>query len=136
MPLSVYSYVVYGASMVDSVIDSVQLSWVRYFADMSIACHCILTIIIIINPINLQLEETFNVPQKFCWQRVVIRTIVMSAALFVALSLPDFSALMNLFGSTSVPCTCVILPCLYELYIRAAIYDEKTRTWILPTFLE
>lgn len=68
-------------------------------------------------------------------KRVAVRTGLMSAILFIALSLPDFSAVMNLFGSTAVPCTCVFFPTLYNIYIKAATYDESTDTWNKPTFL-
>uniref|UniRef100_A0A915PWE5 Amino acid transporter transmembrane domain-containing protein n=1 Tax=Setaria digitata TaxID=48799 RepID=A0A915PWE5_9BILA len=136
MPLSVYSFLVYGDSMINSVIDSIQISWIRHVADLAIALHCILTVIITVNPINLQLEDTFHVPDKFCPKRVVVRTGLLLLATFVGLSLPDFGAVMNLFGSTTVPCTCVILPTLFNIYIKAAVYDKQTKTWIKPTFFE
>ncbi|KAL3994804.1 Transmembrane amino acid transporter family protein [Acanthocheilonema viteae] len=136
MPLSAYAFLVYGVSMANSVIDSVQTAWIRYAADLSLAIHCILAIIIIVNPINLQLEDTFNVPHKFCLKRVIVRTSLLLLSLFVCLSLPNFGSVMNLFGSTTVPCTCVILPTLYNIYIKAATYDKKNDAWIVPTFRE
>ncbi|CAG9534629.1 unnamed protein product [Cercopithifilaria johnstoni] len=136
MPLSAYAFLVYGVSMANSVIDSVQTIWIRHVADLSLAIHCILAIIIIVNPINLQLEDTFNVPHKFCFKRVVVRTSLLFLALFISLSLPNFGSVMNLFGSTTVPCTCVILPTLFNIYIKAATYDKKNDAWIIPTFRE
>ncbi|VDN01574.1 unnamed protein product [Thelazia callipaeda] len=132
IPMSFYTFMVYGNSMVDSVINSIQIVWIRYSADMLLALLCILTIIIAINPVNLQLEDTFSVPHKFCFKRVATRTSLMLVALFVGLTLPNFGAVMNLFGSTTVPCTCVILPTLFNLHIKSATYDAETNTWIIP----
>uniref|UniRef100_A0A0R3RPU7 Aa_trans domain-containing protein n=1 Tax=Elaeophora elaphi TaxID=1147741 RepID=A0A0R3RPU7_9BILA len=96
MPLSAYAFLVYGMSMANSVTDSVQTAWIRHVADLSLAIHCILAIIITVNPINLQLEDTFDVPRSGC----------------------------------------VILPTLYNIYIKAATYDKENDIWIMPTFRE
>ncbi|VDK29505.1 unnamed protein product [Gongylonema pulchrum] len=136
MPVSVFSYAVYGSSMISSVINSLQTSWIRYASDLAIAFHCVLTIILTINPINQQLEDIFHAPHKMCWQRVAIRTGLLTVILFVALSVPNFGSIMDFFGSTTVPFTCIILPTLFGLWLKAQRFNEKTKKWEVPTWKE
>uniref|UniRef100_A0A915AQQ4 Amino acid transporter transmembrane domain-containing protein n=1 Tax=Parascaris univalens TaxID=6257 RepID=A0A915AQQ4_PARUN len=134
MPLSVYGYVVYGDSMHSSVIDSVQTTWIRHAADLSIAIHCILTLIIMANPLNQQAEDALNAPHTFGLTRVVIRSCVLGAMLFCALTLPDFGPFMNLVGSTTIPLVCAILPSVCNLYLNASVLDQKTQQYTLASF--
>ena len=61
MPLSVLAYLVYGTSMHDSVIYSIQTSWLQLCANLMIAMHCILTLVIVINPLNQEIEHYLKV---------------------------------------------------------------------------
>lgn len=211
MPVSLYAYIVYGDSMIDSVIDSIQSSWIRYGADLAIALHCVMTTVLTMNPINQQLEHLLQAPHsncfffnavlevflskwknygtlccclggqtgrsawilgwcttnRFCalqssglfdviavqiifsykrsklinilemsWQRVAIRTGHLALILFVALSIPNFGTIMDFFGSTTVPFTCVILPVVFGLWLKAQKYNEKMEIWEVPTLKE
>uniref|UniRef100_A0A8R1U3Z2 Amino acid transporter transmembrane domain-containing protein n=1 Tax=Onchocerca volvulus TaxID=6282 RepID=A0A8R1U3Z2_ONCVO len=136
IPLSVYAYFVYGQSMQDSLIDSIQTTWIRHGADLAVAFHCVLTIILTINPINQQFEDIFHVPHKMCWQRIVVRTGLLAVIVFVALSIPNFGSIMDFFGSTTIPFTCIILPTLFSLSLKNQRYNEKTKKWKIPTLKE
>ncbi|KHN80081.1 Lysine histidine transporter 1 [Toxocara canis] len=133
MPLSVYGYVVYGDSMQSSVIDSVQTSWIRYAADLSIAVHCILTLIIMANPLNQQAEDLLNASHAFGVERVMIRSCVLAAMLFCALTIPDFGPFMNLVGSTTIPVVCAALPSICNLYLNASVFDQKAQKYTVPS---
>lgn len=71
-----------------------------------------------------------------CWQRVVIRTGLLAIILLVALSVPNFGSIMDFFGSTTIPFTCIILPTLFGLSLKSQRYDEKTKEWVIPTLKE
>lgn len=71
-----------------------------------------------------------------CWQRIAIRTGLLAFALFAALSVPNFGSIMDLFGSTTIPFACVILPTLFGLSLKSQRYNEKTKKWEIPTLKE
>lgn len=64
MPISIYAFLVYGDSMSGSVMDSIQTPAVRHVANISIALHCILALIMMANPLCQQAEDFFNVPHS------------------------------------------------------------------------
>ncbi|KAK6738917.1 hypothetical protein RB195_020796 [Necator americanus] len=124
MPLSISGYVVYGAALESSVIYSVQTSTLQLAANLMIAVHCIMTLVIVINPLNQEVEHYLKVSHSFGPGRVITRTTVLILVLFVGLSVPDFSPVMNLVGASTIPIGCVVLPSLFYLYSEAATEDE------------
>uniref|UniRef100_A0A1I8AL39 Aa_trans domain-containing protein n=1 Tax=Steinernema glaseri TaxID=37863 RepID=A0A1I8AL39_9BILA len=133
MPMSIYAYTTYGDSLKDSVINSIQTSWIQETANIFIAVHCILTLTILMNPLNQEAEEIFAVPQEFSFKRIGIRTGIMCLVLFCALSVPEFGPFMNLVGASTIPIVCVIFPSLFNLYIKAA-NEEQWAKGIIPSF--
>nr|CDJ93825.1 Amino acid transporter domain containing protein [Haemonchus contortus] len=124
MPLSVMGYVVYGSSLESSVIYSIQTGYLQLGANLMIAVHCIMTLVIVINPLNQEVEHYLKISHSFGTGRVVTRTTVLLLVLFVGLSVPDFSPVMNLVGASTIPVGCAVLPSLFYLYSEAATEDE------------
>uniref|UniRef100_A0A914HYS4 cystathionine gamma-lyase n=1 Tax=Globodera rostochiensis TaxID=31243 RepID=A0A914HYS4_GLORO len=123
VPISFFGYYVYGDSLHDSIISSIQTTPIQQFANLFIALHCILTLTIVINPLNQEIEHILDIPHQFCWQRIVVRTFVMFSIVFVGLSVPSFGPILNLIGGTTVALTSAILPCLFDLYLHSS--DNK-----------
>lgn len=57
----------YGSSLTDAVTDSIQTIWIQQAINLSITAHCLLSITLIINPLNQEIEEYFNLPQRNCF---------------------------------------------------------------------
>lgn len=72
----------------------------------------------------------------FGLKRVVVRTSIILAMLFMALLLPNFGPFMNLAGSITNLTVCVILPMLFNLYIEASVVDRKNGQYKIPSFAE
>lgn len=83
VPVCTVSYMTYGDSLRDSIINSLQVEWIQRAVNMLITIHCILTLTIVLNPLNQDVEEIFNVPQEFCSKRVIVRVSMMVAVVFM-----------------------------------------------------
>ncbi|CAI2354364.1 unnamed protein product [Caenorhabditis sp. 36 PRJEB53466] len=123
IPVCIMGYIVYGDSLRDSIIPSIQTVWIQQAINILITVHCILTLTIVFNPLMQEVEDLFKVPQKFGVQRVLVRTGIMIAVVFVAESVPTFGPLLDLVGGSTLTLTSVILPCLFYLYLAA--YKKK-----------
>ncbi|KAE9415653.1 hypothetical protein Angca_002669, partial [Angiostrongylus cantonensis] len=138
MPLSVFGYVVYGRSLESSVIYSIQTVInfsLELGANLMIAIHCIMTLVIVINPLNQEVEHYLKVSHAFGKGRVLTRTTVLLLVLFVALSVPDFSPVMNLVGASTIPIGCVLLPVLFYLWCEAST-EEEWRKGHIPSAMD
>ncbi|VDM46092.1 unnamed protein product [Toxocara canis] len=135
-PISMLGYATYGDSLEESIINSIQTEWIQRGANLFIAMHCILTLTIVINPLNQEVEQLFDVPHHFGWHRFILRTTVMMAVVFTAESVPKFGPILNVIGGTTVALTSAILPTLYNLYLKASTIDPTTKKYKRPTIIE
>ncbi|VDM57812.1 unnamed protein product [Angiostrongylus costaricensis] len=117
-PVCIMGYLTYHDAIRDSIIPSIQTVWIQQACNILITVHCILTLTIVFNPLNQELEDLFRCPHHFCWQRVLIRSGTMLVVVFVAETVPNFGPLLDLFGGSTLTLTSVILPCLFYLYLN------------------
>ncbi|VDL70042.1 unnamed protein product [Nippostrongylus brasiliensis] len=123
--VSVTGYSVYGASVGEAVIPSVQLQWVQQTVNLMIALHVITTIVIVVSPITQQIEEILKTPHHFGWQRFLVRTSLFWFIIFVALSVPNFGPLLDLIGASTMTMMTMILPSVFYLYLNASYLKRK-----------
>lgn len=72
----------------------------------------------------------------FGWQRIIIRTFVILAILFVAETVPKFGPILNVIGGSTVALTSVALPLIFNNYLVASVHDPVTNRYKRPTFME
>ncbi|PAV72027.1 hypothetical protein WR25_22459 [Diploscapter pachys] len=123
--VSLTSVLIYGNSIGDIIIPSIQLSWVQHIVNVMIAIHVVTTIVIVFSPLAQQVEDLFKIPHKFGWQRIVIRTFLFWMIIFIGLTLPHFGPMMDLIGSSTMSLASIILPPLFYLFIRASCEKAK-----------
>ncbi|VDM39473.1 unnamed protein product [Toxocara canis] len=118
-PVSVIGYSAYGDSLQDSIIPSLQNLWIQQTVNVLITLHVVLALTIVFNPINQEFEELLNVPQEFGIKRVLSRSAVMVAVLFVAVTVPEFGVLLDLVGGSTITLMALIFPVIFNLFLHA-----------------
>ena len=85
--------------------------------------HLISAYPMFLNPPNQFIENILGIPPTFNWKRVVFRSSVMVVLLFLAESLPSFSAILQLISSVFVTCLTFVFPPLF--YMRLVDRESK-----------
>ena len=62
IPVCLVGYLSYGDSLRDSVINSIQTKWIQQTINVTITLHLILSLTIVFNPLNQEVEEYFKIP--------------------------------------------------------------------------
>ncbi|KAK5971061.1 Amino acid transporter domain containing protein [Trichostrongylus colubriformis] len=118
-PIAILGYLTYHDSIRDSILPSIQTMWIQQACNALITVHCILTLTIILNPLNQDLEDLFHIPHRFGWQRILLRTATMLAVVFVGESVPNFGPILDLIGGSTMTLASVILPSLFYVHLLA-----------------
>uniref|UniRef100_A0A914ZEA2 Amino acid transporter transmembrane domain-containing protein n=1 Tax=Parascaris univalens TaxID=6257 RepID=A0A914ZEA2_PARUN len=118
-PVSVIGYSAYGNSLHDSIIPSLQNLWIQQAVNVLITLHVVLALTIVFNPINQEFEEMLNVPQEFGVKRVLCRSAMMAAVVFVAETVPEFGVLLDLVGGSTITLMALIFPVIFNLFLHA-----------------
>uniref|UniRef100_A0AC35TN50 Aa_trans domain-containing protein n=2 Tax=Rhabditophanes sp. KR3021 TaxID=114890 RepID=A0AC35TN50_9BILA len=137
LPAEVFGYLSYGDSLRDSIIESIQTVWIQQTINLCIALHCLLSMAITFNPITQHLEEVFNISHSFGASRMILRSSVLGFVVFIALTVPTFGPLMGIIGGFTMSASCVLLPLIIYVALKARdllIEEDKRNLDVFPTW--
>ncbi|EGT31378.1 hypothetical protein CAEBREN_28936 [Caenorhabditis brenneri] len=135
LAVSITGLMAYGNSMVDTVIPSIQLTWVAQTINVLITAHIMPTIIIVLSPLSQQVEEWIKIPNRefggwqntnykkvseFGARRVLVRTIILFLVCFTALSVLKLGLFLDLVGATTITLMTMLLPSIFWLFMQAS----------------
>ncbi|KAK0395158.1 hypothetical protein QR680_001145 [Steinernema hermaphroditum] len=133
-PVSIVGYFTYGSNLRDSVLDSIQSVTVQTVGNSLIAIHCILTLTIVMNPLNQEVEELFKLPHEFGKERIFFRSLMMFAIVLIAETIPNFGPLLNLVGGSTIALTAIIFPCVFNLCLKVRDKSLQNGEDDMPTW--
>ncbi|CAI2294316.1 unnamed protein product [Caenorhabditis sp. 36 PRJEB53466] len=120
LAVSVSGLMAYGDSMEDTVIPSIQLTWVAQTINVLITAHILPTIIIVLSPLAQQVEEWIKIPNEFGARRFFVRTFIMALVGFTALSVLQIGVFLDLVGATTISLMTMLLPSIFWLFMQAS----------------
>lgn len=135
--VSITGLMAYGDSMIDTVIPSIQLTWVAQTINVLITAHIMPTIIIVLSPLAQQVEEWIKIPNQFGARRFLVRTVILFLVCFTALSVLKLGLFFGL-GRCDNNHFNDNVTTKYLLVIHASIRQKKRRwieTWMCSTEL-
>jgi vesicular inhibitory amino acid transporter len=139
LPVSILGYIVYGSKLdMDNVLPLLPDGWIQQTVTILITLHVMFGFIIFINPINQEFESLFNIPAKFTWKRLVVRTCTVIFIVFLAESIPAMGLLLDLIGGTSMAFLTFVFPGTFYLVLRwrtttpVSNVDKPIQKWEYP----
>jgi vesicular inhibitory amino acid transporter len=122
LPVSAVGYYRFGSGVHSNIIRNLSPSILTTTIQALITGHVFCAYLILLNPVNLNLENFLHIQHSFNWLRCASRVAMTLIAVFVALSVPKFGKLLNLVGASAVVFQCFILPAFF--YYRLQGKDQ------------
>ena len=127
LPVSAVGYYRFGNHTQSNIIRNLSPSVLTETIQALITGHVFCAYLILLNPVNLNLENFLSIQHSFNWFRCISRCGITLLAIFIALSVPKFGKLLNLVGGSAVVFQSFILPAFF--YFRL---NNKEQT-LTPT---
>ncbi|GFN75566.1 amino acid transporter antl1-like isoform x2 [Plakobranchus ocellatus] len=118
-PVSIAGFLVYGSNLKDNVMMNIEPGPLLSIAQVLITLHMLTGFVIMLNPISQGMEDLMKIPNRFCFRRVLLRTITVGLILFTALTLPQFGAILALTGGSTGATMMYILPAAFYLKLNS-----------------
>ncbi|RWS09375.1 amino acid transporter ANT1-like protein [Dinothrombium tinctorium] len=120
-PLAVGGFLVYGDKVDDNVLNTTQNGTITTIVNVLMDFHLFCAFLIVVNPLNQDLEQRFGIDHFFTWKRITLRTLTVITILFFGTSVPRFGKILNLVGSSTVAVQTFVMPPWF--YLKLCNYD-------------
>ncbi|KAK3786481.1 hypothetical protein RRG08_058537 [Elysia crispata] len=108
--MAVEGFLVYGSKVQPSIVMSMMPGPMLVAVQILVTIHLLCAFVIVTNPVCQEGEEILKISPYFSYQRILFRTCVVCLALFIALSIPQFGAIMSLVGGSSIAVLMFVVP--------------------------
>ncbi|CAL4076259.1 unnamed protein product [Meganyctiphanes norvegica] len=134
VPVAGVAYGIIGSAVKSNILLSVTQGWVVETAIALEVINLIGTFLVSFNPVALAFEDMLNIPNKFGWQRVALRSGMVVCEVMLCLAIPDFSLILNLVGGSATACATFVLPPLIYIKLHGMTGEWDPPIWNLPVY--
>ncbi|CAK8681446.1 unnamed protein product [Clavelina lepadiformis] len=118
LPVAISGFIVFGDRMNQSnILDEMEGGPILYTVIALITSHLMMAYLIVMNPINQDLERFLGIEAKFGWKRCVLRSLTTCGIAFLGLSIPHFGIILSLVGGSTVTATNFVFPPLFYVLL-------------------
>ncbi|KAI2808459.1 hypothetical protein BLOT_006403 [Blomia tropicalis] len=125
IPTAGLGYGAFGFDVKSSIIENLSSNGLITVIQVAFFIHCLTVIMIIINPVYLDMEELLKIPKEFNWKRCAFRTALLLLMLFIGETFPSFGQILDLIGGSAVASLAFVLPPIF--YIKLCHDQEDKR---------
>jgi vesicular inhibitory amino acid transporter len=118
MPVSIISLHKFGDGIKSNIIRNLPQTGLTTAIKVLMAGHVLCAYLILMNPVNLNIENFIGVDHSFNFFRCFSRVLMTLLAIFIGLSTPKFGKLLSLVGASAVVIQTYILPILFYYKLR------------------
>ncbi|KAK3786479.1 hypothetical protein RRG08_058535 [Elysia crispata] len=126
IPVAAAAFLAYGSNLQPNVLVSLHPGYLHSASVILMTAHLLAGFVILLNPVSQEMEDRCCIPNCFCFRRVMLRTGIVGLLLFVALSVPQFGAIMALIGGSTMTLVVFIIPCMCYLKLSSMKGDWVT----------
>merc|ERR1719278_505613 len=130
-PMAAGCYFGLGDQVTDNIVKAMSHGWQRVVVEIMLLLHLITAYPIITNPPAQFFEQLFNIPSDFNWKRCAFRTFSVLVLLFIAESMPNFGAILNLVGGSTVTLLTFVFPPYF--YMKLVDASKERKDWVQRT---
>ena len=133
LPVSSLGYYKAGHAVKSNIVRNLSPSMLRSCIETLMMAHVLCAFLILMNPVNLNIESFIGIEHSLNGWRCLSRTLVTLLATFTALTVPRFGKLLPIVGASTTLIQTFILPSLfyYRLSTRHASLPRRTKVLLL-----
>lgn len=131
MPVSIISFHKFGDGIKSNIIRNLPANGLTIAIQIMMAGHVLCAYLILMNPVNLNIENFIGVDHSFNFFRCFSRVLMTLLAIFIGLSTPKFGKLLSLVGASAVVIQTYILPIIFYYKLKRSESEITTRMKVL-----